>query len=194
VDWLSGKTIVGALLGGLLGVEGIKRVIGWEQSTGDAFVAPLIAGMIIGRVGCQLSDARDLTYGIPTTLAWGWDYGDGLPRHPTALYEILALAAIAWMIATARSLREVSGDRFRALMVAYLCLRLALDFLKPPHGMPVAGMPVPDAPAGLSAIQWACLAGLAYYARDVRRWLRRRALPPVGAAQGQGARGPLKEL
>jgi prolipoprotein diacylglyceryltransferase len=162
------------LLGGLLGVEGIKLAIGWERSTGDAFVAPLITGMIIGRLGCQLSDARDLTYGIPTTAAWGWDYGDGVPRHPTALYEILGLLLIAWMIAAARPLRAVPGDRFRALMVSYLCLRLALDFLKPPHGLPVAGVPVPDVHGGLSAIQWACVAGLAYYSRDVARWLRFR--------------------
>jgi prolipoprotein diacylglyceryltransferase len=174
-DSLSGKTIVGALLGGVLGIEGIKLAIGWDRSTGDAFVAPLITGMIIGRVGCQLSDARDLTYGIPTTVAWGWDYGDGVLRHPTALYEIIGLLLIAWMIAVIKPLGSVSGDRFRALMVSYLCLRLALDFLKPPHGMPVAGVLVPGMYGGLSAIQWACVAGLAYYSRDVARWLRFRA-------------------
>jgi len=182
-DWLSGKTIVGALLGGLLGVESIKLSIGWERSTGDAFVVPLITGMIIGRLGCQLSDARDLTYGIPTGLTWGWDYGDGVPRHPTALYEILGLCVVAWVTGRLRQLSSVSGDQFRAFMVAYLSMRLGLDFLKPPHGTPVTGVQVPDVHAGLSAIQWACLAGLAYYARDVARWLHHRAASRAAAAQ-----------
>lgn len=172
-DWVSGKTIVGALLGGLLGVEIVKRATGWKRSTGDAFVLPLIIGMIIGRVGCQLSDARDLTYGIPTHLPWGWNYGDGLPRHPTAIYEIVALCLIGWAIARSKRLRAVPGDRFRTLMVAYFALRFALDFLKPPHGLPVFGVPVPDAYARLSAIQWACVAGLAYYALDGLRRKRR---------------------
>lgn len=173
LDWLGGKTIVGALLGGLLGVETVKIATGWRRSTGDSFVVPLLIGMIIGRVGCQLSDARDLTYGIPTSLPWGWNYGDGVLRHPTALYEILALGVIGVSIARSKRLRAVPGDRFRALMVGYLGLRFALDFLKPPHGLPVPGVPVPDAQAGLSGIQWACLVGIAYYSRDVVRWLRR---------------------
>lgn len=174
LDWLSGKTIVGALLGGVIGVEAIKRFIRWRHSTGDAFVLPLIVGMIIGRLGCQLSDARDLTYGIPTGLAWGWNYGDGVPRHPTALYEMIALALIGTMISRPRFLRTIPGDRFRAFMVAYLALRLGLDFLKPPHGAPAPGVLVPDSLDGLSAIQWACIAGLAYYARDVVRWVSAR--------------------
>jgi prolipoprotein diacylglyceryltransferase len=176
-EWLSGKTIVGALLGGLLGVEGMKLAIGWERSTGDAFVVPLLVGMMIGRVGCQLSDVHDLTYGIPTSLPWGWDYGDGVPRHPTALYEIAGLLVLAAVIARLRPLHAIPGDRFRALMVGYLSLRLVLDFLKPPHGLPAAGVLVPGAPFGLSAIQWACAAGLIWYARDVMRWLGARAVP-----------------
>lgn len=182
IEWLSGKTIVGGLLGGLVGVELMKRAAGWQRSTGDAFVVPLVAGMIIGRLGCQLSDAHDLTYGTPTTLPWGWDYGDGVARHPTALYEILGLAVIAGVAARVRA-GSVSGDRFRAFMVSYLILRLGLDFLKPPHGMPAAGVLVPDTRWGLSAIQWACVAGLAYYLPDVMRWLLKfHARPSVPLA------------
>jgi phosphatidylglycerol:prolipoprotein diacylglycerol transferase len=168
-EWLSGKTIVGALLGGMVAVEVIKKSIDWNRSTGDAFVAPLIIGMIIGRIGCQLSDARDLTYGIPTSLPWGWNYGDGVPRHPTALYEIVALTIIGLGLARSKGLRRVPGRRFRAFVVAYLALRFVLEFLKPPHGMPMSGVPVPDAFAGLSAIQWACLAGLVFYAFHAAR-------------------------
>ena len=50
--FLQGKTVVGALLGGLIGVEITKKIIGVKQSTGDVFAYPLIAGTAIGRIGC----------------------------------------------------------------------------------------------------------------------------------------------
>jgi len=83
---LEGKTIVGALLGGLIGVEAVKRAIGAQGSSGDAFVLPLIAGIAIGRVGCFLSGLADHTYGNPTQLPCGVDFGDGTPdRDESAL-------------------------------------------------------------------------------------------------------------
>ena len=36
--WLGGKTIVGGLLGAILGVEAAKRLLHWPASTGDGFV------------------------------------------------------------------------------------------------------------------------------------------------------------
>ena len=42
---LQGKTIVGALLGGLVAVEAIKRIVGIRERSGDAFVLPLAIGI-----------------------------------------------------------------------------------------------------------------------------------------------------
>jgi len=167
--WLGGKTIVGGLLGGLVGVEMAKLVLKWDHSTGDGFVVPLLVGMIIGRIGCQLSGLSDLTYGNVTTLPWGWNYGDDVARHPTALYEILGLAGLAWIVHR-RVFANKRGDQFRAFMVGYFILRGGLDALKPPFGPPAAGTLAPRLWGALSPIQWACLAGLAYYARDIYRW------------------------
>ena len=172
LSWLSGKTIVGALLGGLLGVEFAKKVVAWSRSTGDSFVWPLLIAIAIGRVGCQLSGTEDLTYGTPTSLPWAWNYGDGIGRHPTAAYEILGLGLLA-LICSAPRLRRVPGDRFRAFMLGYLSLRLALDFLKPPHGEAAVGVLTPTAYGPLSAIQWACLCGMLYYLPALRGWLAR---------------------
>jgi hypothetical protein len=36
-------------------------------------------------VGCFLTGLSDRTYGTPTPLPWGIDFGDGIPRHPPAL-------------------------------------------------------------------------------------------------------------
>lgn len=167
--WLGGKTIVGGLLGGLLGVEIAKRALHWSRSTGDGFVLPLLVAIAIGRVGCQLSGLSDLTYGDVTAMPWGWNYGDGLRRHPTAIYEIVGLVVIGWMIFRPW-FRQRPGDQFRAFMVGYFVLRIGLDFLKPPFGPPAPGMLVPGLWGPLSPIQWACLAGITYYCRDVHRW------------------------
>jgi prolipoprotein diacylglyceryltransferase len=168
--WLGGKTIVGGLLGAILGVETAKHLLRWPASTGDGFVIPLAAALAIGRIGCQLSGVSDLTYGNVTELPWGWDYGDGLARHPTAIYEILGVGALAWWAMRARLSR--SGDRFRAFVVGYLLLRFGLEFLKPPFGRSAVGVITPERWGSLSAIQWACVAGLAYYAMDILRWLK----------------------
>jgi prolipoprotein diacylglyceryltransferase len=172
--WLGGKTLVGALLGGLIGVELAKSALGWRESTGNRFVMPLLVAIAIGRVGCQLSGVTDQTYGNATTLPWAWDYGDGVPRHPTSAYEILALALLAWWVQRPRFAHE-PGDRFRALMVGYLLIRLGLEFLKPPFGPAAVGTLAPDRWGPFSAIQWACLCGLAYYLPAGQRWLRAEA-------------------
>lgn len=173
--WLGGKTIVGGLLGAVAGVELAKRALHWELSTGDGFVVPLLIAIVIGRIGCQLSGVSDLTYGNPTALPWGLDQGDGIARHPTALYEIMGVGAIAWIIHRTRRL-DRRGDRFRALLAGYLALRFGLEFLKPPFGPAAGGVLAPAWWGPFTAIQWACLAGLGYYARDLWRW----------ATQGQG--------
>ena len=159
-QWLllipQGKTVVGALLGGLLGVELTKSWIGLTQSTGDAFVYPLLAGMAIGRIGCFLTGLGDRTYGIATTLPWGIDFGDGILRHPTQLYEIAFLGMLALLIWLRRQAPHQSGDLFQLYLSAYLGFRFLLDFLKPDFH-PIFG---------ISVIQIACLMGLLYYCRQ----------------------------
>ncbi len=155
------RSAVGGVLGGLLGVEGMKRVLGVRVSTGDRFALPLVAGLAIGRVGCFLTGLADRTHGIGTALPWGVDFGDGVMRHPTQVYEIAWLLATALAIALHRPRRPVAGDRFRIFMIAYLAFRLTADFLRP--GNPVHGM---------TTIQWACAVGLAWYARHVARIAR----------------------
>ncbi|PID66958.1 MAG: diacylglyceryl transferase, partial [Gammaproteobacteria bacterium] len=94
-----GQTIVGGLLGGLIGVEIAKKILKIRQSTGDKFVYPLAAAMIIGRIGCFLAGLYDGTYGTATNLPWGVNFGDGIARHPTQVYDqlfIIGLAGILW--------------------------------------------------------------------------------------------------
>lgn len=158
--WFAGKTIVGGLLGGLLAVEWAKRRLGEQRRTGDLFVLPLCLGMAIGRVGCFLAGLTDATYGLPTTLPWGVDFGDGIARHPTQLYEIVALALIAvWAWRAMRRPEFVEGDAFRGFLILYMGFRLGLECVKPE----------PRPYLGLSAIQVACVLTLLYYGREAPR-------------------------
>ncbi|MBD1910447.1 MULTISPECIES: prolipoprotein diacylglyceryl transferase family protein [unclassified Leptolyngbya] len=154
---LQGKTVVGALLGAVAGVELTKIWIGVTRSTGDAFVYPLIAGTAIGRVGCFLTGLSDRTYGIATRLPWGVDFGDGIPRHPTQLYEIVFLVGLAGAIALRSRFPHYSGELFQLYLASYLSFRFFIDFLKPDFH-PILG---------ISFIQIACLLGLLYCLRQL---------------------------
>lgn len=150
---LGGKTIVGGLAGGLLGVELAKKALGLTRSTGDLFAIPLAAGIAIGRIGCFLTGLQDHTHGVATILPWGVDFGDGVLRHPTQLYEIAFLAGLIALLAWLGRRPTPEGLRFQVFLGGYMAFRLLVDFIKP--GLPLAG---------LTAIQWTCLAVLLHYA------------------------------
>lgn len=151
---MGNKTIVGGMLGGLIGVEIIKKKIGVTVSSGDLMVYPLILAMIIGRTGCFLTGLGDGTYGIATHLPWGIDFGDGIRRHPTNLYEII-FWIILWITLkiTERKFMFTDGSKFKIFLASYLVFRLLVEFIKPDYFFNF----------GLSVIQLACIAGILYY-------------------------------
>jgi phosphatidylglycerol:prolipoprotein diacylglycerol transferase len=144
-----GKTIVGGLLGGWLAVEMVKRLRRIQSRTGDLFVIPLCIGIAVGRIGCFLAGLADDTYGTPTKLPWGVDFGDGIARHPTQLYELLFLGLLALVLNHYNRRTHPEGATFRLFLAAYLAWRLAVDFIKP---QPLVH--------GMNLIQWSCVAGL----------------------------------
>jgi len=144
-----GKTIVGGLLGGWIAVEVVKLVLGIRSRTGDLFAIPLCVGIAIGRIGCFVAGLADDTYGTATGLPWGVDFGDGVRRHPTQLYEIVFLLLLAGVLWRLSRRPHRNGALFRVFMGSYLGWRFVVDFIKPqPHVV------------GLNMIQWACLSGL----------------------------------
>jgi phosphatidylglycerol---prolipoprotein diacylglyceryl transferase len=158
---MGGKTMVGALIGGLFAVELAKRHLGITRRTGDLFAVPLCVGIAIGRVGCFLTGLEDHTAGLVTTLPWGVNFGDGLARHPTQLYEMVFALTLGVFLSKRMQRPLVSGDLFKIFMVAYFTFRLTCDFLKPDVRILL----------GMSSIQWACVAMLAYYSPDWLNWL-----------------------
>ena len=94
--------------------------------TGARFALPLAVGVAVGRIGCYLAGLDDFTYGTPTTLPWGHDFGDGIARHPVQLYESAAMAAFRGLLCRAGAPRRPLRDRERLLSGGRLLRAAAL--------------------------------------------------------------------
>jgi len=148
---LSGRTIVGGLIGGTLAVWWIKRRMGIKQRIGNAIAPALAAGIAVGRIGCFL---RGCCFGIPTSLPWGVNFGDGIPRHPTELYESLfGVIAFVVLVLLLRKKRP-DGILLTGFMIAYFLFRFMIEFIRVE----------PRVLFGLTGYQYAAMAVLVYYA------------------------------
>jgi phosphatidylglycerol:prolipoprotein diacylglycerol transferase len=173
--WLilaTGKSILGALLGGYAGVELAKKLLHYRTRTGDffAFVAPV--GIVIGRIGCLLHGCcRGRICARP---AW-WTVQDmrGLPMWPAVQVEmafniaiLLVFLGVKWQ-RTRRGTATLQGQLFHVYLIAYGLFRFAHEFMRA----------TPRLGGGLSGYHWAALAVAALGAVGFIR----RARSPVGA-------------
>lgn len=152
--WVLGKSILGALVGGIVAVELFKIRHGLRGSTGVWLVPGIAMGIVIGRVGCFMAGLDDHTYGIPASVSWAVDHGDGVPRHPVALYEAAALLPVAGYALWA-TLRQRPGwmrHGFYLFALYYGLQRFVWEFLKP----------YAEVALGLNLFQWLCLALIGY--------------------------------
>jgi phosphatidylglycerol---prolipoprotein diacylglyceryl transferase len=159
--WLyiySNKTVLGGFLGGLFGVELIKKIIGEKHSSGDLFTYPIILALIIGRIGCFSMGVYEETYGTVTTFFAGLNLGDGLLRHPVSLYEMVFLFLL-WIILAQieKKYTLAEGAKFKICMIAYCVYRFSQEFIKPSYPVLV----------GLSTIQLTSIIGFFYYYRYI---------------------------
>ena len=136
--WLSGlpgiaRSVEGALAGGIFAIELHKWRAGISLRTGARFALPLAIGIAIGRLGCYFAGLDDFTYGTPTTLPWGHDFGDGILRHPVQLYESMAMAAFAvfYVVEVFRRDDFVVTNGFYLALAYYGLQRFLWEFLKP---------------------------------------------------------------
>jgi phosphatidylglycerol:prolipoprotein diacylglycerol transferase len=129
--WLmlaTGKSIVGALLGGYAAVEITKRMIGYRSVTGDWFAMLVPVGVLIGRVGCLV---QGCCLGSVCAPAW-YTIRDieGVPRWPSVPVEMLfnALAIIIFFIL--RRKRMFTGQHFHLYLIGYGLFRFAHEFMR----------------------------------------------------------------
>lgn len=172
--WLqlaTGKSILGALLGGYAAVEIAKRIVGFLGVTGDWFslIAPL--GIVLGRIGCLL---HGCCLGKQCEPAW-FTLRDvaGTPRWPAVPVEILFnLIAIAAFFILRRQ-RRLVGQHFHLYLMAYGTFRFLHEFLR-------------DTPRVAGSISGYQFAALAVFALGLWGFMHRRNRPiedlPVVAA------------
>ena len=157
------KTIMGGLFGGLIGVEISKKIIKEKTSSGDLFTLPIIVGIFIGRIGCFLSGTNEFTYGKETTFITGMNLGDGLIRHPTALYELLFLIILYINLKWLKSKQKLeNGFLFKIFMILYFGFRFFIEFIKPNIFFTF----------NLSSIQWLCIICLVYYSKTISKFFK----------------------
>ena len=152
---ISSRSIVGGLVGGAVGVYLVKKWMGITGRRGNLFVPGIAAAVAIGRLGCFL---RGCCYGTPTQLPWGVDFGDGISRHPTQLYEsvFMIMVLVAGWVGV-RRFPEPAGLVFKMLMITYFAFRFLVEFIRDEKTVWL----------GLSLFQLVSVAMVVFYVVDV---------------------------
>ena len=181
----SGKSIIGGLAGGYLAIVLSKRALKYRHSTGDCYAAAIPLALVIGRIGCFLSE---LPLGTPTNLPWGIRASEAAAAHfatcpscqqkmhPSMIYEIIFhLIALAAIIRY-RQYIHVQGDTLKLYLLASALFRFLVEFVRAN----------PEQVAGLSGPQLALipLTSLLVW-HFVRNWRRGvYHMPPAPVAAG----------
>jgi len=115
----AGKTIIGALFGGYIGIEIAKASVGYHKATGDwfAFIVPL--GIASGRIGC-------LSQGCCQGILLG-DSGNVWPAAAVELGFNLLMVAVLFPL---RRIPSLQGQLFHLYLIAYGVFRFAHEFLR----------------------------------------------------------------
>jgi prolipoprotein diacylglyceryltransferase len=132
-EWVVSKSLIGALFGGIVAVESVKKFYGIKGSTGAYFVPSLAAGIMIGRIGCFFGGLEDYTYGVETDFFLGYDFGDGVLRHPVQLYESFLMGLFLWFAIKMYHINRTFFEEkiFYIFILYYAMERFLLEFLKP---------------------------------------------------------------
>jgi phosphatidylglycerol---prolipoprotein diacylglyceryl transferase len=79
------------------------------------------------------SGIDDRTYGTPTDLPWGCDFGDGVLRHPVQLYEaiVMVLFLCLFVFLLRREFRIATRAGFHFFVGTYAAQRFIWEFIKP---------------------------------------------------------------
>lgn len=145
-EWLGdGKTITTGLVGAYLGVELVKALLGLRVKTGDDFAVPIALALAVGRWGCFFNGC---CYGVESSLPWAVDFGDGVRRHPTQVYESLFHVVMAGVLIAIVQRGWMRHQRLKFFLLAYFAYRFLTEFIRPE----------PAGALGLTFYQWAAAA------------------------------------
>ncbi len=135
----SGKSIIGGIVGGYVAIVLAKRALGYRESTGDCYAAAIPLALVIGRVGCLLSE---LPLGTPTSLPWGMSVSESAAQqladcpgcqgkmHPSMVYEIIFHLCAVLLILRYRRLIPVRGDTLKLYLLVAAVFRFLIEFVR----------------------------------------------------------------
>ena len=128
IQFATGKSILGGLLGGYAGVEIAKRLLGYTSATGDWFAVIAPIGLVLGRLGCVL---HGCCLGRECDPAW-FTVNDaaGVARWPAALVEGLFNAVMLGVFLWLRWKKILSGQHFHLYLIGYGVFRFGHEFLR----------------------------------------------------------------
>lgn len=124
---LSGRTIVGGLIGGFIGTILAKRLFNIKEKMGNQLAIPVAVGMAVGRIGCFFTGC---CHGIETSLPWGVNFGDGVLRHPTQIYEIIFDLLLVCYLVYRKKEGVKPGQLFKVFLTCYMSFRFVLEFIR----------------------------------------------------------------
>jgi phosphatidylglycerol:prolipoprotein diacylglycerol transferase len=167
--WLTdGKTVTTGLLGAYLAVEVVKCLLHIHVKTGDGYALPLALALAVGRWGCFFNGC---CHGLPTDLPWGVDFGDGVLRHPTQIYESLFHLTMAGLLMLFIRNDFLRNQRLKFYLIAYGCYRFLTEFIRPE----------PDWALGLTFYQWVSMVMVA--GLSVQWWFDRAIRPQTSPVE-----------
>jgi phosphatidylglycerol:prolipoprotein diacylglycerol transferase len=127
--WL-GRTVLGGILGGWLGVELAKWRAGFTGPTGDRFAAPLAMSLAIGRLGCVFAGCCP---GAPVAPSSPWarlsPFSDP-PRFPATLLEAYFHAGAAVVLLVLSRRGKNAGTLFPGYVACLAAVRFGLEELR----------------------------------------------------------------
>lgn len=124
----TGKSITGALLGGYLGVEIAKRLVKYNDVTGDWFAVIVPIGVMLGRIGCMLNGC---CLGKVCAPDW-YTIADahGVARWPASQVEFIFNAVMLGVILLLRWGRIAPGQLFHVYLIVYGAFRFFHEFFR----------------------------------------------------------------
>jgi phosphatidylglycerol:prolipoprotein diacylglycerol transferase len=165
--WLqlaTGKSILGALLGGYAAVEIAKHLVRYPGATGDWFALIAPVGIAVGRIGCLL---HGCCLGSVCEPAWyTLKDRDGVARWPAVPMEIFFNVAAMGVFFLLRRKHKLAGQHFHLYLMAYGAFRFIHEFLR-------------DTPKWAGLISGYQIAALAVFVLGLAGFIRRRNRAPA---------------
>lgn len=119
----------GAIAGILVGIWFVRRHGLSVGLIADVVTPAFALGVAIVRIGCLLNGC---CYGLPSELFWAFDcsyWHDG-PRHPTQIYEALAMFGVFWYLSRRRKHHHFPGYLLILFTIQYSAVRFVVEFFR----------------------------------------------------------------